>query len=297
VSAGPTSDLVAGVTTARDQVETQRAKLAQVEAERAAAEAELESLEERSGPEVLADLDRVDDVAETIGKLRGRITMLGRAAEAQRPLVMVAESRYLAAEADALEPEAVALEAELAEHQAKTRRLLDALERHEGPYVAQITHVQTLASFDVEVTGLSWKEPKSAQCRAAATLARRRVTVLRELAAGRGPEHLIREWGASRAEVYPDCLKGRDALVPTPSYLRSVAAAHQTVTALETALEKLPGEIAELEAAADLHGFVAAYGSPDNPRYVIARQRQRFADLPAELEQARAHLAALQPAE
>ena len=286
-----TTMLDAAVDQARADVEEQRSRLAQWEAKLAAAQHELESIQDRAGAELLEDPDAEEHIATTIAQLQARITLARKAITAQRPRIVHAESAYLAAEADRLEAPLVEVQARIEAHEAKTAKLLAQLEAHDGPYVTEKRLVQEQRSQNVV-----WAEgppvmrpPKSERMRAEALAGRRQVQVLRELAAGRDPRPMINGWiGVSKADVYPECVQGPDALVHTPAYLDSVTALRERIEELEQARDvELPGRLAE-------HERTAAIEDPQSQdTYVGAQLRHRLASIDGELVQARADLAAL----
>ncbi|MBS45222.1 MAG: hypothetical protein CMH83_19035 [Nocardioides sp.] len=281
------------VARARAEVEAARETLGRWESEQATAQAELEALRERSGAALLDDPGSLDEVAGTISRLESRSMLAGKAAEAQRLRVMVAEAEYLAAEADALEPDLAAVEAALAEHDAKTARLLAQLERHEGRYISRQEHDRVVSQIAWQTGGVHSPggevgPPRSARMRNRARKLQRHITVLRELAAGRDPEPLLREWRTMAAEAYPDCVRGAGALVPTPAFLRSVDHARRRVDELEQAIEDLPARVEARRGLADQEGAV----EDAHLQWLRARETE----LPRELAEARAHLAALESA-
>ena len=282
--------LAAAVNQARADVEEQRSRLAQWEAKLAAAQHELESMQDRAGVELLEDPGAEEQIATAMAQLQSRITLAGKAIAAQEPRVVLAESAYLSAEADRLEAPLAGVQERIEAHEAKTRELLTELEAHEGPYVTEKVHVQEQLSRDVVWMGgpPTFKVPKSELMRAEAQVARRQVSVLRELAAGRDPRPMISSWGLSRSDAYPECVRGAEALVHTPAFLDSVAALRRQVEELEEVRDGLPGRLADYQRQKGLHT-----PGHDDETYAEARLRQRMASIDGELAQARADLAAL----
>lgn len=195
---------------ARDAVTSAREVLARWEAERAAATAELASLQSRAGSEVLDDPNAASTLPRLMTQLRDRSDIARRAIEAQQPRVVEAERAYLLAEADQLEQIAATARATLEKHEARTAELLRALEKHEGPFVPKALLDDTVAIAGQE---RSWEHTPGETLRKAVESAERPVLALREMAAGRNPmaHPDLRDHPASA--VLPDCVTGPDALV------------------------------------------------------------------------------------
>lgn len=211
------------VLTPAQQVEAARAVLARWDAEAAAARAELESLQERAGQEVLDDAKAAERLPVVLSQLSSRVDIAERAIEAQRPRVVAAERAFMAAEADALRPRLKRAEGALARHREKTAELLRLLEEHEGPYVPK-----GLLDFEEDRNrgGIKVYELTRSELLAEEVVAARRpVLVLEELAAGRDPMDHPDLRDCAPAEVFPACVWGPEALVPCAMYLRRAAAA------------------------------------------------------------------------
>lgn len=287
------SDLESAVAAARAHVEEQRATLARWEQKAHEAAMELEGVQERAGEELLEDPDAEEHITATITQLQSRVLLAERAAAAQRPKVTRAESAYLAAEGDLLEEPLAQARAVLAEHEKETHRLLHLLEAHEGSFISEASHRNSLGSVIDGWSGQSIPVPRlvSNKLRHVVTLAERRLTVVRELAAGRDPRHLISEWQTWERppqDYYPASLQGPDALVPTPAYLASVQQLRTQVSELEEAAAALPGEIEEWQS--QLHRGIEMDGVTQAG---LERREYRLQTITVELEQARAELAAL----
>lgn len=278
------------VETAAAEVVRQRAVLAEWETKQADAEREAAELENRAGTEILDTPDLEDEIDLRLASLKRRARSAAKAIEAQRPRVLAAESRYLAAQADAHEAPAREAEQALVKHNAETERILDLLRRHEGPYVSDLQYRRALASPGVTVVFESPAVvPTSHRLAAGATRLRRQVQVLRELAAGRDPEALIRTWKLNNsADAYPECVAGQDALVRAPHFLQQVEYARDTVAELEALPAQLEAEIAEWES----RGRSGADGA-EAAEVAIRRRRFRLGQIPEELAAARANLDAL----
>lgn len=219
-------------TKAREVVEAARTLLAQWEASKAAAEAELESLQQRAGSEVLDDPEAASTLPRVMQQLRDQVDIAARAIEAQRPRVKAAEAAFLEAEADALEAPAKRAREALAKHDVRTQELLGQLAQHEGPYVPEQllldARERPLAAGETREIKLT----RGQVLRQESLIAEKKVWVLRELAAGRDPHpHLMREgsivdgrWaGLDLADLYAPCVWGPDAVVPAPQYLRAAS--------------------------------------------------------------------------
>lgn len=204
-------------------VEDARAVLARWEAEQAALEAELESLQSRAGGEVLDDPKAAERLPRVLADLRDRLDLAGRAIEAQRPRVAAAESAYLLAEADRLRAPVKRAENALARHHERTAELLRLLEEHEGVFVPK-----ALLDFEQQRNTAGVKElvlTRSEVLENDLTALRRPVLVLEELAAGRDPMQHPDLRDCVPHQVFPSCVWGADALVPCPAYVRFSKAA------------------------------------------------------------------------
>jgi hypothetical protein len=247
-----TKSLQAAVANARNAVEQARTTLAEWSAAKAAAEAELMSLESRSGAEVLDDPAAAERLPRVMQELRDRIDIAARAYAAQEPRVTAAERAYLAAEADLAEVPVAEARAELERHRARTVELLKALEEHDGRYVpeADLFEVQRQAGY-AEFSGpsVSWALPKSAELEDRVSRLEFPVLVLRTMADGRDPQPLLTERGLSPAEGYPAVVWGPDALVRAPRYDAHLQDRHRSLQALESdtipALEQRVATIAD----------------------------------------------------
>lgn len=224
---------------ARREVDEQRARLAQVDAERMAAEAELDSMQTRVGVEALDNPASAGQAVRSLQELRDRIFIAGKAIEAQEPRVRAAEVAYLEAEAAALEQRATVARRALEQHTARTSELLGLLESHEGRFVPEhlliVERTRGVAGGDV-----SWAIPKSQMLAAELEAAERPVRILRALAAGEDPQE--------RVEFYPACVASEDAVVKAPAYLRSLTAQGDAVRAIEeSTIPGLERQVAILE--------------------------------------------------
>lgn len=208
-------------------VEQAREVLARWEAELAAATAELESVRDRAGGEVLDDPKAAERLPRVIGDLTARVDIAERAIRAQRPRVVAAERAYLLSEADKLRPVVKRAEGALVRHREKTTELLRLLEEHEGPFVPK-----ALLDFeqDLQRPGMKvYDRTRSELLEDELAAARRPVLVLEELAAGRDPMLHPDLRDCVPDEVHPPCVWGPDALVPCELYRQRAVA--QTVTA------------------------------------------------------------------
>lgn len=203
-------------------VEQAREVLARWEAELAAATAELESVRDRAGGEVLDDPKAAERLPRVIGDLTARVDIAERAIRAQRPRVGAAERAYLLSEADKLRPAVKRAEGALVRHHEKTAELLRELEEHEGPFVpkALLDFEQDLHRPGPKVYDRTRSELLEDELAAA----RRPVLVLEELAAGRDPMLHPDLRDCVPDQVHPGCVWGPDALVPCERYRQRAAA-------------------------------------------------------------------------
>lgn len=235
-ASGNAKNLVDLVNDARVVVEAERVKLARLEADRAAAMAELESLEDRAGAEVLDDPEAAPRLSRVMQELRDRVGILARAIAAQGLRVTAAEQTYLTAEADELERTVLAPAREvLADHEQKIADMVAKIVEIEGEgrFVTEaerITHEHDLARHGP----VSYRVPTSTLLRQAVEEASRQVQLVRAMAAGEDPDALVTQWqrhefswsGLANEDLYPACVWGPDAIAPAPAYLRQV---HQEV--------------------------------------------------------------------
>lgn len=273
-------------------VDRARAVLAEWEARRTAAAAELASLRERVGAEVLDAPGAVEEYAGSMQQLERIVDIATRAVAAQEPRVTAVEMAYVAAEADALEASVLrpAQEA-LAKHEARTTELLEELEKHEGKFVPELTLI--LQRHDVNRQGpLTYALPRSQALRGEVTRVERQLQVLRAMAAGEDPQDLVAKWqmwddpNIALSDVYPACVWGPDALVPAVDFQRRLQASQQRVADLKALAERLPDEIDAWEQA-------QAEEPPGARLQGLENRRVRERTLPADLEQAERDLAEL----
>lgn len=285
----PAPAVDARVQAARDEVLAQREVLAQWQGRKAEAAVELGRLEDRAGVAILDNPDAEDEVDETISRLRRRIRNADKAIEAQRPRIMIAESAYLAAEADVIEPRLQEINERLAKHEAVTVRLLKELEEHEGVFVPERRLINAMISPGVVWVGdrpTVTKLEKSNQIRREQRTVLFQVEYLRKMAAGEDPRPLVYQWPDSHGPApVPECVQGPDALVPTDEYLEAVDRARGVVEELERLQARLPHEIATKRYEDSRTGLADAPPSPG-----VLRLEQRLEELPAEIAAARAHL-------
>lgn len=264
----------------------QQQKLARWEAEKAAAEAELASLQARSGEEVLDDETAAQRLTTAMHELRDRAEIAGRAIAAQQPRVKAAERAYLEAEADELEKPLIEARAAVTRHQARTNELLRLLREHEGPFVPEEELRDAIPS------GVAWvgrefsdEVPKSRLLAMAVEEAERPVAILRAMAEGREPNITLNS-GETPADVYPACVWGPGAVVPAPAYLRAVENARGRVESLQREEESLPERIADADVD---HGV--RVGGP--VRTAGRRLEKRLEEIPEQRAAAERELAAL----
>jgi hypothetical protein len=279
------------IDSAKAEVLRQRGILAEWETKRGDAIREAAELEARAGAEILDGPDMEDEIDLRLASLQRRARSAEKAIAAQRPRVLSAESKYLAAEADDLDATAREAEEVVAGHHTETQRLLGLLEAHEGPHISEYEHRRSISSLDVLVLdSRPVVVPKSRRLVAEATLLRHQVLVLRELAAGRDPEPLIRSWNYnSSSDAYADCVTGADALVRAPHFLAAVERAREVVAELEALPAELEAEIEEFKTKLRRGGGEEAQAAES----AIRRREHRLSEIDAELVAARADLEAL----
>lgn len=273
------------VTAARAVVEQTRSALAHWEAEEATATAELASLEERAGEELLDNPETSKTLAVSMQELRDRADIASRAIEAARPRVAEAESAYLNAEADRLQPIVDEARAALAKHEKRTAELVAALTEHDGPYVPeQDLIMERRNNPGVMDPPTSWRAPKSEAMARRVREAEQPVRILRDMAAGelRATSDYLGH-GQKPADAFPSCVWGPEALVPAPAYVAWRDRQEGTIESiredripkLEEALEKLEAERAEyLET---LGGYAGAATYEQVPPE--ARKREAWLEL------------------
>lgn len=278
---------VDAVQAARAVIERERGVLANWQDKLAAAGRELESLQERAGAQILDNPGAAEDIEGKLTALEVRSRIAEKAIAAQLPRVMVAESRYISAEADVLEQPLEELRAELARHEAKTDRLLKQLVDHEGPYVPEVALIQAQRQLNLLNPPTSWQIPKSVLLQEEIERRSRVVEAMRTLAAGEDPAQLFHAWNVDAHTIWPSCVWGPDALVPAPSYLQAVERARSVVRELEELAAKLPSEVEKWET---LQG--------EQPSGTILlgleRRRDQMRSVGQRLDEARENLAALQ---
>lgn len=289
------------VESSAETVQQARATMSRWEAERTAAEAELESLQSRVGGEVLDTPDAAPALAGQLQVLRDRISIATSAVEAARPRAVAAERDYLLAEADALRPVVSKLKAKLAEHESRTDKLLAELEQHEGPYVPQ----ELLEEARATVSFAPRREivvPRSNLIREEISKAELPLIVLTEMAAGNDPQQHPSVAECTPAESYPACVWGPDALVKAPAYLRTVtnrrealtALEDETIPALERNVEQKRGEVsAALEAGNENELRRAKLGYPATAADRLAVAEERLAQTRHQAARDRAEFEAL----
>lgn len=216
-------------------VEAHRAVVARWEAEEAAATAELESLQDRAGEEVLADESAAAPLSRSMQELRDRIDIASRAVAAATPRLEAASRVVVLAEADEVDAEQARAQAKLDEFDARQQELLTALQEFSG-LVWMVDRGDAPGSGVVIVSNAGGprqiaSSPRDSLWRAV-EFAKRKSWCLREIAAGRDPhselsmpfegkafEGIIT--GPSARDFYTDTVWGPSAVLPAPAYLRA----------------------------------------------------------------------------
>lgn len=205
--------------------------VARWEAESAASTAELESLQERAGEEVLADESAAMSLPRSMQELRDRIDIASRAVAAATPKMEAAARVVVLAEADEWDAEHARRQALLDEHDAKQQKLLDALQKFTGLDWEVSREDRSIAETGPRVIKNPTREPLLADVRRA----ERTAWCLRELAEGRDPHNDLsvpfegRSFqgiitGPDAREFYTGSVWGPDAVLPAPAYLQAKAA-------------------------------------------------------------------------
>jgi len=200
-------------------IDYQQGVVAHWHAEKAAAEAELASLQARAGDEVLADPEAAERLTGDMQRLRARVDIASRAVAAAEPRLLAAKRRALLAEAEEWDADAKIRREALERHEARVAQLLAALEKFDGrkfvpasiPPDAQL-HVAYEIGFD-----------KGSPLRQALQRAELRAMILREVADGRNPQaelqvrvNLVDSTiaGVPLSQLFPASVRGPDAIVP-----------------------------------------------------------------------------------
>ncbi|RZU16424.1 hypothetical protein EV645_3989 [Kribbella rubisoli] len=220
------------------EVEAHRAVVARWEAEEAAATAELKSLQERAGEEVLADESAAVRLSKSMAELRDRIDIASRAVAAATPRLEAAARAVVLAEADEVDAEQARAQARLDGFDARQQELLTALEEFSGlPWM--VDRGDEPGSSVVIVSNAGGpreiaQSPRESLWRAVES-AKRKAWALREIADGRDPhnelavpfegkrfEGIIN--GPDPREFYGSSTWGPEAVLPAPAYLRAMDA-------------------------------------------------------------------------
>ncbi|MFI5729165.1 hypothetical protein ACIA49_03525 [Kribbella sp. NPDC051587] len=219
------------------EVEQHRGMVAHWEAERAAAMAELESLQERAGEEVLADASAASRLSRSMQELRDRVDIAQRAVDAATPKLHAAAVEALLAEAVEVEAEQARAQTALDEFDARQAKLLGALEAFTGlSWVPRSGNEES--TVELAVSSPNAMPPTVAQrpvLERALETCRRTAWALREVAAGRDPHQALRVPfegprfvglvnGPDPRIFYTDSTWGSNAVLPAPAYTRSTPA-------------------------------------------------------------------------
>lgn len=286
----------AAKTSAADAVHAARRTLAEWATRLDDATERLTEVEGVAGVDILDNPDRAEAIEDDLVRLRGRVSVAQKAVDAQRVRVVEAEAAFLRAEADSLDVRIVAMRESIEQHQGETQRLLEALERHEGPYVpaSRLRMLPRSTEINVSDEPVPMAAPKSAAMLAELQRLERVQQALRMEASGEDTGRLIHyEWAVTEAEFWPPTVWGPTAVVPVASYRRLVEEARATVAELEALELDLPEQIASLEAELVVHTGEEREARAD----ALERRLGRLIELQdGELDGARARLAALQDA-
>lgn len=236
------------VATCSNRLLAERAKLQQWVERFAQLESQLATLQQTIGGAVLDDPTAAERLIGEQQHLRDQLDVAHRAADAQAQRIPAAEHAYLLAEAAALQPVSDQAEAVVAKHRARTAELLALLEQHEGRFVPEAELAAAQRRLGPGEVTFELTAPKSRALEERAEQVRRSIFILREMVEGREPTaSVLSEWGVAPAEVYPPCVFGPDALVPSLMYLREVQVARERVEAESVAVSSRDATIAEIE--------------------------------------------------
>jgi hypothetical protein len=184
-----------------------RSILAELEASKVDAEHELERLRAGAGATAADTVGAAEDLVRAMQVERDRIYVAEQAIETHLPRIATAERAYLALEAEALEKPVKVAQARLDKHRARTRELLDELERHEGKFVPEKGAPRRSTPLRDKVAAAEWE-----------------LSLVRTMAQGGDPGDLMVARGKSPTDPasYPACIWGPDALVPAPRYAERI---------------------------------------------------------------------------
>jgi seryl-tRNA synthetase len=217
---------------ATDEVRQHQEIVARWSAEQAAATAELESLQERAGEEVLADESAAGRLSRSMQELRDRIDIASRAVAAATPKMEAAARAAVLAEADEWSAEQARRQELLDAHDAKTRKLLDALEQHTGRHYEPGEAPRMGSSVAGEAFPRVVTVAPGHTLWLAVREAERTAWCLREVAEGRDPHAELSIpfegpmfqgviAGPDAARFYPPSVWGAEAILPAPAYSRA----------------------------------------------------------------------------
>jgi len=244
--AGTPQEPVTRLAAALEQLKEHQALLAQWEAARAGKQAELDDLEPRIGPEVLAAAGDAGAVAERltaqVNKLRTGIEIDSFAALAAADQVRATARVVLQAEADDLRAELAPAQRAFAQHEARTKDLLEQLQQHDHvPYAPKMVDVDQLrretgGSYSMVLPRTHVLGEKVRQLIA-------RVALL-ELAAAGQPVPYFVESMVIPAELYsPRFTELRD-LLPDLQVTGHLSAEHEAYNVVRTIAMEVTGTVA-----------------------------------------------------
>lgn len=214
------------------EVRQHQAIVARWEAESVASAAELASLQERAGEEVLADESAAGRLSRSMQDLRDRIDIASRAVAAATPRLEAAARTAVLHEADEWDAEQARRQVLLDAHESKTRKLLDALEQHTGQHYEPGEAPRAGYSVPGEHVATEVTVKPGRELWLAVRGAERTAWLLREIAAGRDPHSVLDDPyegpffkgvtpGPDPLNLYTGSVWGPDAILPAPAYSRS----------------------------------------------------------------------------
>jgi len=204
-------------------IDHQQGVVAHWQAEKAAAEAELASLQSRAGDEVLADAGAGVQLARDMQSLRDRIDIAARVIGAAEPKLHSARCAVLELDACWWDGEAKRRRERVAKHESRSAALLARLQDHDGRVFVP---AEIPKDFQYGV-GYNLGIDKGDILRKDARRAELRAIVLREVAAGRDPLVVLRlemsvidgtVHGVQPIDLYPAAVAGPDAVLPAPGH-------------------------------------------------------------------------------
>ncbi|MBD2760124.1 hypothetical protein IEE94_11460 [Yimella sp. cx-573] len=172
---------------------------------------ELASLNEEAAERVLDDPASAEHVAAETARLTAHADLASKAAAAADARTHQARLRIVAEEADRLEDELAPVRKELADHEAKTQKLLKTLEDHTDSEWREWTVARQEADIRAQNSGgpiygrIEFRTPWADTARSKIHHQERLVTILRTVAAEEPVSDLL-SYGENELELFPDII-------------------------------------------------------------------------------------------